>query len=116
MPNFSIGVTVFGPLLLEEYPEAGERFLAAYMQAIHQYNEGKTDRNIEIMAEGTGVDVATLQAACWSPFRNDGLIDIDGIDEFQQWAVDGGFLESVVPSDQYWEPSFLEAAIEIIEE
>lgn len=116
MPNFTIGVTVFGPVLLEEYPETGIKFLTAYMQAVHQYNEGKTERNIEIISEGTGIDAETLRVACWSPFRDDGMIDFDGIEEFQQWGAAGGFLDVVIAKNHYWEPSLLEAAKQAIEE
>ena len=50
MPDAQSAVTVFGPKLLGENADVGNRFMVAYLKAVRQYNEGKTDRNVEIMA------------------------------------------------------------------
>jgi NitT/TauT family transport system substrate-binding protein len=47
MPNAQFTVLTFGPGILQSNPEAGQRFMLAYLKAVRQLNEGKTPRNIE---------------------------------------------------------------------
>lgn len=115
VPNMQFGFVLFGPSLYKENPEAGTRFMAAYLKGIQQYNEGKTPRNLEIMSEYTQLDTATLQKACWPPMNATGNINTQTINEFQAWANEKGLIDKIVPEEQYWDPSFLNQALEIIE-
>lgn len=114
VPNMQFGFILFGPSLYKENPEAGIRFLAAYLKGIQQYNDGKTPRNLEIMAEYTQLDIATLQKACWPPMNAAGNINTQTINEFQIWANEKGLIDAVVSEDQYWNPSFVNQAFENI--
>jgi NitT/TauT family transport system substrate-binding protein len=105
---------VFGPSLLEENPDAGRRFMVAYLRGVRQYNEGKTERNLEIMAEFSGLDKEFLQEACWFDFYNDGHVNVQSLLDFQDWAVENGYLDAVVPEDQLYDPSFIEYAIQVV--
>jgi ABC-type nitrate/sulfonate/bicarbonate transport system substrate-binding protein len=105
---------VFGKRLLQDEPDVGVRFLAAYLKGVAQYNEGKTDRNVEIMVDGTGLDATLLQQACWVDIYGDGHIDFSSIESFQQWSVDQGQLDNPVTEEQFWDPSVLIAALELL--
>ena len=105
-----VSMLAFGRSILENNREAGVRFLAAYLKGVHQYNEGKTDRNLEIIADATGKSVDLLKEACWPAIRDDGAIDYPGVDGFQQWSVEMGQLDAAVSEDQLWDPSLLEDA------
>ena len=105
-----ISMLAFGRTVLENNREAGVRFLAAYLKGIHQYNEGKTDRNLEILAEATGEDTDLLKESCWPSIREDGAIDFAGVDGFQQWSVEQGQLDAAVTEEQFWDPSLLQDA------
>jgi NitT/TauT family transport system substrate-binding protein len=52
IPDFDYAFVRYGPSILEKDPEAGRRFMVAYLKGVHQYNQGKTVRNLEIMAKG----------------------------------------------------------------
>jgi NitT/TauT family transport system substrate-binding protein len=108
-PGFQLGYVAFGPSLLEENPDAGRRFIAAYLKAIRKFNEGKTERNLEILAQYTGMDEEFLQKACWPTFHADGSIDVQSVLEFQDWSLEKGYLDGLVPVEQFWDPSFIEA-------
>jgi NitT/TauT family transport system substrate-binding protein len=110
VPDMQFGVIMFGPNFLVERPEVGIRFMKAYLKGVEQYNEGKTERNIEILAEFTELDVDLLQRSCWPPIHTDGMITTATIDEYQQWAFSKGLIEQVLPVEDYWDPSFVEAA------
>ncbi len=111
MPGMQYAVILFGPNLLEDDPDAGRSFMVAYLQALQQYSQGKTERNMELMIEFTGDEPAFLQEACWPAYRADGRINTQSILDFQSWADEKGLLEGIVTVEQFWDPSFIEYAI-----
>lgn len=60
--------------------------MVAYLSAVDQYSEGKSARNIEILARRTGLDEALLRKACWPSVRGDGRVDMGSMLEFQRWG------------------------------
>jgi len=105
---------VFGPSLLDANPDAGRRFMVAYLRGVRQYNQGKTERNLEIMAEFSGLEKEFLEAACWFDFYDDGHVNVQSLLDFQEWAVGKGYLDSVVPEDQFYDPGFIEYANQVL--
>jgi NitT/TauT family transport system substrate-binding protein len=105
-----LGFIAFGKNLLVDHPDVGARFLAAYLKGVRQYNEGKTERNLQIMADATGETIDTLRSACWAPINSDGSIDFSGVAGFQQWSISQGQLEAPVTEEQAYDPRFLTAA------
>jgi len=114
VPDFQFAIIVFGPSLLDESTDAGNRFMTAYLKAVQQYNQGKTERNLEILLEHTGLDKELLEQACWPHFREDGRINVQSVLDFQHWAVEQGYLDSPVTEEQFWDPSFVEYANEVL--
>ena len=106
LPDYTFGIIVFGERLLQEEEEAGERFIAAFLQGILQYNQGKTDRNLEVLSEATGLDRELLQAACWPSYQTDGRIDMQSLLDFQEWLVQNGYLDDALEQDQLWDGRF----------
>jgi NitT/TauT family transport system substrate-binding protein len=107
-PDFQLGYIAFGPSLLEENRDAGQRFITAYLKAVRQYSEGKTARNLEIMAKHTGLDEEFLEQACWPSYHQDGTINTQSVIDFQEWALEQGYQDSQIPVEQFWEPRFVE--------
>lgn len=114
IPNFQMGLLLYGPTLLEKNSEAGKRFMVAYLKAVRQYHRGKIERNIEILAKHTGLDRELLKKCCWPVFRDNGQINIESIVDFQSWALEKRFLDKEVPPDQFWDPSFIEYANKVL--
>lgn len=114
-PDFQLSVVLFGPNLLDENPELGERFMVAYLQAVRQYNEGKTERNIEILAEYSGIDADLLETMCWTPIRDDALINVQSILDMQAWVLEQDLLDEVLAEEDFWDSSFIEAANEMLD-
>jgi len=114
IPDFQLAAIVYGPTLLDQNPDLGKRFMVAYLKAVRQYNEGKTDRNLEIIAENTGLEQALLKEACWPPLRDDGQLNARSILDFEGWALENGLLDSMIKEDQFWDPSFVEYAAQTL--
>lgn len=115
LPGHQISVYAFGPRLLEEDPELGRRVSIALLKGVRQYNRGKTPENLRILAEALDWDLALLQDVCWPPMRDDGLINAESIREFQEWALERGDLDAVLPAERYWAPSFVEHARSVLD-
>jgi NitT/TauT family transport system substrate-binding protein len=110
LPGFQNGTVMYGPNLLEKNPDAGIRLMVAYLKGLRQYNQGKTARNLEIIANFTKLDKELLKKACWAYVPVDGRIKFRSLDEFQNWAVTKGYLDRPLTKDLLWEPSFVEEA------
>jgi NitT/TauT family transport system substrate-binding protein len=114
LPGFQNGTFMYGPNLLEKNPEAGIRLMVAYLKGLRQYNQGKTARNLEIIANFTKLDKELLKEACWAYVPVDGRIKFQSLDEFQKWAVTKGYIDRPLTEDLLWEPSFIEEAHKIL--
>jgi hypothetical protein len=63
-----------------------------------------------------GVEVDVLKNACWLPVNMDGEPNFRDVEPFMNWAVDHGHLDNVITEEQFWDPSFLEAAKKFTED
>ena len=111
---YQTSVLAFGKNLLHDNPDVGVRFLAAYLKGVEKYNEGKTERNLQILADATGESAEVLRNSCWISISADGMIDCSEIDKFQQWAFGAGLLDSIITEEQFWNPSFLTKAQDLL--
>jgi NitT/TauT family transport system substrate-binding protein len=116
VPDMQYSLIVYGQKLLEEEPELGRRFMVAYVRGIRQLNQGKTERNLEVLEAATGFDREELRRLCWPSFRDDGRINAESVIDFQRWLVNRGLIDVSVPEQQFWEPSFTEYANQALEE
>ncbi len=112
--DYQFAFIVFGPSLLEGTPNVGRRFMVAYLKAVRQYNQGKTDRNVEIISAHTRLDKEFLQQVCWPSIRDDGQIHITSVFDYQKWAMEKGYIDTLVSEEQFWDPQFVEYANQIL--
>jgi NitT/TauT family transport system substrate-binding protein len=114
VPGFQWGFILYGPTLLDENPEAGRRFMVAYLKAVEQYRQGKTKRNLEIVARHTRLDSQLLEQTRWPTLRRDGRVDFAGVRDFQHWAAGRGLVDSLITEEQFFDPRFVEYAARVL--
>lgn len=114
LPNFSFGDIVFGPTFLTDHREVGQRFMIAYLKGVAQYNQGKTPRNLEIIAQYTQLTPEEIEQTCWQVMHADGQVNVQSFLDFQTWAVAKGYVATPVTAEQIYDPSFLEYAWEFL--
>jgi NitT/TauT family transport system substrate-binding protein len=114
VPRFQWGFILYGPTLLDENPDAGVRFMVAYLKGVRQYWQGKTERNVEILVEHTKLDRDLLKKACWPAISIDGQIDFDEVTTYQKWADEEGLLNRTVSEEEFWDRRFVEYARQIL--
>lgn len=116
LPGYVIAGVMFGPDLLERRPEVAQRFTIAVLRAIRQYALGKTPRNVEIVAEATGMSAEQTLATCWPFMPQDARIDPSVFDDYQQWSLDRGLIDRMITGDEMYDPTFIERANELLGE
>ena len=110
VPNFQWGVIAFGDRLLNKERETGVKFIRAYNRGVEQYRQGKTDRNVAIIAAATGESPEMTREACWPTFRAGSGIDWESIAQFQRWANTEGLMEHTLSRDRVWDSTFVAAS------
>ena len=110
VPNFQWGVIAFGDRLLNRERETGMKFVRGYNRGVEQYRQGKTDRNVAIIAAATGETPEMTREACWPTFRAGSEIDWESIAQFQRWANTEGLMEHTLARDRVWDPAFVAAS------
>ena len=110
MPDFQFGVLLYGPTITRQNPEVGNRFMVAYLKAVRQYNEGKTDRNVALMTALTQGSEAEAMQSCWLTFRSDGSINVQSILDIQQWGVEKGYLVRTLTESDFWDTQYIDYA------
>lgn len=117
VPHAVYGVLVYGSKMLEEERDAGNRFMVAYLKGVRQYNEGKTERNMELFQEFTQLDYEVLNEMCLPSISQDGRIDFEtGFNAFQQWSLEKGHIDALLTQEDYFDASFVDYANQYLEE
>jgi ABC-type nitrate/sulfonate/bicarbonate transport system substrate-binding protein len=114
MPDQQFGLYLFGPTILDGKQDVGKRFMVALLKGIQQYNQGKTDRNVELMAELTKSDPTEIRQSCWQSYRKDGNINVQSILDFQKWAFDKGYMDKILTEADLWDSQFIDHANQIL--
>ena len=90
VPGLQYGIIVFGPSLLERNRDLGQRFINAYLKGVRQFNQGKTERNLDVISRRGIVSADTARTLCFTPIRNNGSLDFPSLMDFQKWGVEQG--------------------------
>lgn len=114
LPDGQFAVIMFGPRLIEGDKDVGVRFLKGYLKAVRQYNQGKTDRNVEIIAKYTGLDPEFIKTLCWPTIPSNGQINAGSIVDFQKWALEQGLIDKEAPAEEFVDQDYLKQAEEAL--
>jgi hypothetical protein len=90
--------------------------LTAYLQGIRQFNEGPTERNLEIISPILEQEPESLAEGCWIAMRETGEIATDIVMDYQNWLDEQGEIDAVVPVEEFYDPSYIQEANERLAE
>lgn len=116
VPGQNLSLIMYGPNLLVKNRDLGVRFMKAYLRALHQYAQGKTDRNVEIIAKYTQLKPEEVKNICWQPMREDGVINTQSVLNFQDWAIQRGYMKTRLTVEQFWDDSFVKEAAQALKQ
>jgi NitT/TauT family transport system substrate-binding protein len=114
LPNDTVAAQFYGPRLLSEDRDLGVRFMAGYLKAVAQYDEGNTPRNLDIIEGFTGLPRDLLEVVCLPPVNPAGEVNTAGVDATQEYLIDAGYVEEFVPADEYYDGSIVEDALALL--
>jgi len=109
LPDFPVPL-YYGPAFLEKDPELGRRFMVAYLQGVKQYQEGKTERNLEIMSNYTHLDRNLLNQSCWLPIAPDGNLPKKPVHDYMDWMYANKKIIQKLDDNQVFDMSFVNYA------
>ena len=114
MPGFQSGFVMFGPNLLEKNPEAGKKFMVAYMQGIALYNQGKTAENISVISKYLGMTEADVTNAYWTPIYSDARIISQDILSWQSFYAENSLIDKTASIEDLVDTTYLKYATKIV--
>jgi NitT/TauT family transport system substrate-binding protein len=112
VPDSSLAALMFGPNMLNRQDDLPVRFLTAYLQGSRQFNEGPTERNIEILSPLMEMEPDQLLQTCWISFREDGSLNTDFALDYVNWLNEQGLLDEPLELDEFYDPSYAQQAYE----
>jgi NitT/TauT family transport system substrate-binding protein len=110
VPGYQRDLVFFGPNLLDERTEVGVRFLKAVLRGVQQLNLGKTERNLEILEAAMRLSREELTDACWASVYDDGHINAEGYQGYQEWAMQRGLVDRLLAAEDMIDTSLLDRA------
>jgi len=100
----------YGTAIIKTNPELGKRFMVAYLQGVRQYNQGKTERNLEILAKYTQLDRDVLNETCWVYVAENGEVPEAPVREFMDWMYANKKITHTIDMDQLIDRSYVQYA------
>jgi NitT/TauT family transport system substrate-binding protein len=97
----------YGPAILDKDPELGRRFMIAYLQGVKKYNEGKTEQNLQVLANYTLLDRELLNQTCWYPVAPDGDLPRQPVREYMGWMYANKKITLNPEDDQLFDMSYI---------
>jgi NitT/TauT family transport system substrate-binding protein len=115
VPDLTASMIVFGAKPLAD-PAIGTRFAIAYLQAVRQYNAGKTADNVTTITAYTKLEPALVEKLCWTASPPDGAINVDSIMAYQSWLQTQGVLDRILKPEEFLDQQFVDAANQQVRE
>lgn len=114
-PDNQLAIVAFGPTILKDNPQAGERFMVAYLKAVRHFSEGMTESTLALLEKELELDRVLLTEMCLPYIPLDGEINAQSIIDFGDWAAARDSIDAPVTVEQFWEPRFVEYARQTLE-
>ncbi|MEO8393126.1 MAG: ABC transporter substrate-binding protein [Chloroflexota bacterium] len=115
-PNAELSVLFYGDTMLQRSDDLPVRFLTAYIRGSRQTNEGPTERNLDILSPALNIPRDLLGQMCWDNFSVDGAVHTDSLVGYMNWLYKQGQIDAVLDVDQFYDPSFTQAANALLPE
>lgn len=96
LPDGQFTALMFSRRMLEASPDLGKRFMRAWLAGLKQFHEGKTPRNLDIIARATKLSPEVLTAACWPVMPADGRVRSASLEAYQRWLLERKVIDRLI--------------------
>jgi NitT/TauT family transport system substrate-binding protein len=110
----------YAPNVITQRQEVGRRYMIAYLKGVRDYTDafqsGKDqDAVISILTQHTNIkDPAVYKKIVVPAIDPNGQTIVPSVRDLQQWFVDNGYVPTPVNVDEYFDPSFVDAALAVL--
>ncbi len=115
-PNTQNVVVAFGPTILKDNPDAGKRFMVAYLKGVRDFAQGMDDETLTLMADKLELDRGLVSQMCAPYIPTDGAINAQSIIDFGNWAVSRKLVDAPVTADMFWDSRFVDYANQVLKD
>lgn len=121
-PSPQQGLITMSDTFREDEPEVAARWMAAWIKGVRYYlDPANRDDVVKIVSEHTKVPAATIDAIYgtdqWPYVNPNGRVDTASVIDLDgQWLIDNDILESLPATDDWYDDSVVEAALEEVGE
>jgi NitT/TauT family transport system substrate-binding protein len=109
-PFHQYSFVIFGDSMLKEGLAPGARFLAAYLKAAAEFQNGRTPQFMRDFAASHNLDVEKTIAECRDTFPADGRIDAESLQRTLDWHGAKGYATGTLQAETLIDGRFLEEA------
>lgn len=96
--------------MLQHDVQTGARFLAAYLKAAQEYQDGRTPAFLHEFAARNSLNQDAVVSACRETFPTDGHIDLPSVQRMTDWYVRRGLATGTLPASRMVDTRFVEEA------
>lgn len=100
LPDGQFTALMFSKRMLDPTNDVGKRFMRAWLAGLKQFHEGKTPRNLDIVARATKLSPELLTAACWPTMPADGKVRTESLEAYQRWLLDRKVIDRLIPATE----------------
>jgi len=117
-PNMQFSVVLFGPQFVRNNPEAGRRWMVAFLRGVRDYNDAfrkgiRKQETIELIMKHVPLrDPALFDKMAFTALNPDGKLNVQGLKDDLQWFVDHGMVQQPPDMNQVIDTSFAEYAVQ----
>jgi NitT/TauT family transport system substrate-binding protein len=111
---YSSNPLIYGTAFTDRDPELGRRFMVAYLQGVRQYNQGKTERNLQILSKYTQLERDVLNETCWVDIAGNGEFPVQPLGEYVDWMYTTGQITRSVEVSELIDMSYVQYANSVL--
>jgi NitT/TauT family transport system substrate-binding protein len=120
LPLSQDATIIYAPHFMRDQPEAGRRWMVAYLRGVRDYNRAFTtgegrDEVIQILTKHTPIKDPVVFETMGLPGLNpNGYINAENIRAAQEYWRAQNLVQTVVPPEQFIDHSYLDAALALL--
>jgi NitT/TauT family transport system substrate-binding protein len=120
-PGIQVSTVMYGPNYTTRNPDAGQRFLVAYLRGVRDYynaiiaNRGGRDGIVDVLTQYTPLrDRALYDRMSWVYIDPNLTLNEDDLRTTMQWFLDRGLVDRPTDLSNIYDPRFVQNALRVL--
>jgi NitT/TauT family transport system substrate-binding protein len=120
-PGIQVSTVMYGPNYTTRNPDAGQRFLVAYLRGVREYynaiiaNRGGREQIVDVLTQYTPLrDRALYDRMSWVYIDPNLTLVEDDLRTTMQWFLDRGLVDRLTDLNNIYDPRFVQNALRVL--